>query len=113
MTITRTELLSEVLEDIGVLAIGENASAEDNAKVLSKYKFIHAYLQKNDLLPFDDDDPIPEEYVQPLVFATGAAVSMAYGIQSDMNGAIELAEAMIHKINKDYTGVQPTRFDDF
>lgn len=113
MTITRADLLSEVLEDIGVLAIGANPSAEDNAKALSKYKFVHAYFQANDLLPFDNDDPIPEEYVQAMVYATAEALKPSYMLPADARMALEAAEAMIYKVNRDYSGVTPTKFEDF
>lgn len=110
---TRTELLSEVLEDMGILAIGETASPEDNQKALDKYKFVHEMLQTDDLLPFDNDDAIPSEYVQPMIIATAAALAPAYRISIDFEASINQARRLIRRINKDFSGSATTRFMDY
>ena len=110
---TRTELISEVLEDLGVLAIGQAASSEDSEKAISKYQFVHEMLQTDDLLPFSNTDAIPSEYVQPMVIATGAALAPAYRIPADFEASLNLARRMIRRVNKDYTGSGTTQFRDY
>ena len=70
-------------------------------------------LQQDDLLPFDNDDAIPAEYVQPMIMLTAAAVSPAYKLPSDFPGTFRLVKSMIRNINQDFTASSTTQFSDF
>jgi hypothetical protein len=110
---TRAAFITDVLQDIGIVSISDSESPEDNAKAILKYQLVHSMLQTDDLLPFDDDDAIPNEYVQPMLIATASALMPVYGRQSDFESALEAARRMIRRINKDFSGSSTTPFRDF
>lgn len=112
MTITRAELAKDVLVSMGVVPIGGTPEAEDEARIIEKYKHAHALLQTEDYLPFDDDDDIDTEYVIALSGLTAAIASPSYGLQSDVLNSLDAARVMIQRINNDQSVSRTTTFSD-
>lgn len=60
------DFYEEVLEKLGVIAAEEAAQPADRAKVVTKYQEVHAEYSERELVPFFDDEDVPDKYVDPL-----------------------------------------------
>lgn len=70
----------EVLEKLGVVAAEEAAHPADRAKVVSKYQEVHAEYAERELVPFFDDEDVPEKYVDPLSSIVAFRLTTKYAV---------------------------------
>lgn len=111
MPATRFDLAERALLEIGVLAAGETASAEDQSLAEMKFDAVHASLGARGLLRWTLSD-IPIWAEEPLVQMTAALLLKPFGMQPDDSGWTG-GEAEIRRcIQVDWTG-GPTEFESF
>jgi hypothetical protein len=65
MTTTKVDLATEVLEELGVLGVGQTASAEDSQKVQSVIEKVHAEYETEGRVTWGVDE-IPDNVADPL-----------------------------------------------
>jgi len=111
-----TELAEGVLIQLGVLAAGQSATAEDTKVVTDSWNSIHPQLRRFGLAPFALA-VIPEEFQEPLVKYVAGQVSAKFGLagareatvmREGMRGWTQIQE----QVSADRT-VLPTRPDYF
>lgn len=74
---TQSDLAKAVLQDLGVLAAGETASAEDNALVQERIGQVHEELVDNGLVSFTLA-AIPSKVMRPMSIIVAAECWRAY-----------------------------------
>ncbi len=77
---TLTELYTAVLQEMGVLAAGEVAEADDADKVAQKYLALYAMLEAKNLVSWGDSDEIPSYAEVPLTMMLAFLCASAFGI---------------------------------
>ncbi len=70
----------EVLEKLGVIAAQETATAADRSNVVTKYQEVHAEYAERELVPFFDDEEVPEKYVDPLSSIVAFRLTTKYSV---------------------------------
>lgn len=95
-----TELATQVLKELGVLGVGQTASAVDLKKVTDIYPSVYAQLRRMKVAPWTSS-AIAEEAQLPLAKYLAGQVAAAFGFsgarlaehkQTGMEGWIELQE---------------------
>lgn len=88
-----TELAEGVLIQLGVLAAGQTASAEDTKVVTDTWASIHPQLLRFGLAPFAST-AIPVEFQEPLVKYVSGQVSAKFGLTGAREATI-MREGML------------------
>lgn len=95
---TKTELRNDVLVELTVLSVGENASAEDAAFVETKIDQVHGELEELGLVGWPVDE-IPDNVTQGYVWIVADRCKTAFG--QGGNGELSVnAERGIRAIRK-------------
>ena len=88
------DFYAEVLQKLGVLAAEESPSAADRLAAKSKYEHVHAEYSRRDLLPWFDDEDVPEWAAD--AFATIVASRLVNEFAVEQGRRLELkADAQI------------------
>jgi len=57
---TLEDFYTEVLQKLGVLAAEESPTASDRLTVKNKYEQVHAEFSRRDIVPWFDDEDVPD-----------------------------------------------------
>jgi hypothetical protein len=87
---TAAQIRTKALKKLGVLAIGQTASAEISADLDEAYEEVYAQLDARNLAEWDSDEEIPDEYVNPVVALVAYARVDEYSIPNDRYQRITL-----------------------
>lgn len=79
---TQTEFVREVLGKLGVLAVGQTPSAEDDQLVKARLADELDILADDDLLTFDIADGIPGKHFMPLTYLVAVHLIDHFGAES-------------------------------
>lgn len=79
-TRTRNDLVNEALANLGILAAGQNAAAEDFEAVDGKVDALVAWLEAVDIIDIDDIDAIPPEWFSPLAVLLADEAALEFGL---------------------------------
>ena len=85
---TLEDFYAEVLQKLGVLAAEESPSASDRLSAKSKYEAVHAEYARRDLLPWFDDEEVPDWAAD--AFATIVASRLTYEFSLPQERRLEL-----------------------
>jgi hypothetical protein len=119
---TLAELRIAALQEIGILASGEEAEAEDDQLVSDKYTALYDMLLTEGLVAWAADAELPDYADIPLTMMLACAIAPAFGIVGQrlldlrMGGALGLsppsvAERMLRKqLAKNYVS-HPVKAD--
>lgn len=77
---TLTELKTQVLQHLGVLATSTNPNADDAAIVATKYAALYEMLLTKDLVSWAVDDDVPDEAGQPIIMMLSYLCAPTFGI---------------------------------
>lgn len=80
LTRTRNDLVNEALANLGILAAGQNANAEDFEAVDGKVDALVAWLEAVDIIDIDDIDAIPPEWFNPLAVLLADEAALMFGL---------------------------------
>jgi hypothetical protein len=105
---TLTDLYTAALQEIGVLASGEVAEADDRDKVREKYIGLYALLESKDWVEWGEEDEIPSWAEIPVTYMLAFLCAPAFGISGQKRielgalGALDspqpsIAERMMRK----------------
>lgn len=98
---TLAELRIAALQEAGILAIGESASAEDNQLVADKYTALYDMLLTEGLVAWAATAAIPDYADIPVTMMLAAAIAPAFGIEGQRladlrtGGALNLPQPSI------------------
>lgn len=81
---TEAEFVREVLGKLGVLAVGQTPTAEDDTLVKARLRDVLDVLADDDLLTFDIADGIPGKHFIPLAYLTGVHLLDHFGCPQDI-----------------------------
>lgn len=79
---TKAQLRDRVLQELGVLAVGETATAEDAALVETTIDDQHAMLEREIFLTWTTAT-IPDTVIEPLTVVLAARLAGRYGLPAD------------------------------
>lgn len=79
-TRTRNDLVNEALANLGILAAGQTAAAEDFEAVDGKVDALVAWLEAVDIIDIDDIDAIPPEWFGPLAVLLADEAALMFGL---------------------------------
>jgi hypothetical protein len=79
-TKTRNDLVNQALRNLGVLAAGQTADAEDFQAADGHIDQVIASLSARDIVTVDDDDAIPAEWFDPLAVLVADDAAMEFGL---------------------------------
>lgn len=79
-TRTRRELVVAALANLGILAAGQDPSAEDFEAVDDHVDPMVAWLEATDILDIDDIDAIPPEWFSPLSIILADDAALEFGL---------------------------------
>jgi hypothetical protein len=91
-TWNETELANAVLTQLGVLASGQSAAAEDAKVVTDTWSSVYQQLRRHQLAPFSSS-AIDEEFQEPLAKYMAGQVYVKFGITGPREQSIS-ADAM-------------------
>lgn len=91
---TPTELRSRALQELGVLATGEDANAADGAIVDQKYAALYEMLVTEGLVTWSVDDEIPEFAEQPMIWMTAHLCAGSFGVSPQKKSELEQLGAL-------------------
>jgi hypothetical protein len=80
MARTRTDLIRQALQELGLLASGQTPPPEDSEAVDEHVDGVLAMLSRRDIVTVDDVDDIPEEWFLPLATILGDASASSFGM---------------------------------
>ena len=80
LTRTRNDLVNEALANLGILAAGQNAAAEDFEAVDGKIDAMVAWLEAVNIVDVDDIDAIPAEWFNPLAVLLADEAALMFGL---------------------------------
>lgn len=81
-TYTQAQLRDRVLQELGVLALGETATAEDAELVESVICAVHEMLRKEFFVDWSLDE-IPSNVIEPLMGLNAARLAGRYGLSAE------------------------------
>jgi hypothetical protein len=79
-TKSRIDLINQALVNLGVLAAGQTASAEDTATIDAYIDPLVEELEEREIAFVDDTDAIPNSWFLPLAIILADAAAMAFGL---------------------------------
>lgn len=85
---TLEDFYAEVLQKLGVLAAEESPSASDRLAAKSKYEQVHAEHSRRELIPWFDDEDVPDWAADP--FATIVASRLVNEFSVEQGRRLEL-----------------------
>ncbi len=85
---TLEDFYAEVLQKLGVLAAEESPSASDRLAAKSKYEQVHAELSRREIIPWWDDEEVPDWAADP--FATIVASRLTNEFSLEQGRRLEL-----------------------
>lgn len=80
MSRTRNDLVNEALANLGILAAGQNANAEDFEAVDGKVDALKAWLEATDVVTIDEIDEIPDEIFNQLAVLLADDSALMFGL---------------------------------
>lgn len=86
---TQSDLLQEVLENLGVLAAGQTPEREDLARVSEKLSSIVATLGATEVVAIPDINNIPDEWFIPLSNCVAYYCKAKFGITGDAAAEVD------------------------
>lgn len=86
---TQADLLQEVLENLGVLAVGQTPELEDLARVKEKLPSIISLLGATEIVYIPDIENIPDEYFIPLAACVAYNCKQKFGIVGDAATSVD------------------------
>ncbi len=121
---TLTDLYTATLQELGVLAAGEVAEADDTDKVAEKYRALYAMLEHKNLVQWGETDDVPTYAEVPLTYMLAFLCAPAFGVSGQKRqelgvlGAIDagqpsLAERMLIKQGTKRFHYTPVRTESF
>lgn len=108
---TRFDLAKRALIEIGALAAGEDADADDQQLAETKFNAVHASLGARGLLRWTLSD-IPAWAEEPLVQMTASLIRKPFGMSPDEDAWISGELEIRRCIQIDWDG-GPTQFEGF
>lgn len=112
-TKTRTDLIAEVLENLGVSTPGQDDAPEDSAKVDGKIDSILANLMGREIVYVADTDAIPNEWFGALADCVAFGCMSAFGVTGEEAANLKLlkdqAELDLKAINRGRATYEPLR----
>ncbi len=105
MPVTKTDVAREVLEELAVVAAGEEASAVDLMSVEKAVERVHASLSGKGLTTNGSNtwtpERIPDYVVAPYILLTAAAVCRRFGAsESEYAGRVQMAQEAEREIRR-------------
>lgn len=79
-TRTRRDLVNEALMNLGILAAGQDPSAEDFDAVDGKVDALVAWLEAVDIIDIDEIDQIQPEWFGPLAVLLADEAALEFGL---------------------------------
>lgn len=103
MAKTRQDLVNQALRDLGVLAAGQNANAEDFDAVDDYVEPLVAWLESSEIYDFDDidDEGVPDDVFRhiAIILADDAAIEFGLpGVPAKPNDPVPPRERAIDNI---------------
>lgn len=105
-TLTKSELRDRVMHHLGVLAVGQSASAEDAALVEEAIDAAHAMLRKFGLAPFATS-AVPEWAQVPMRDYVAGAVGKSFGFGDAFAQGAAIAERELARQASGYKHALP------
>lgn len=99
MAKTKSELITETLQELGALGAGQSASTEDTAAVDARIAPLLQDLALRNVCYVGDVEEIPDEAFNHLVMLLAEACAAKFGRQRDA-GAIKYAEDNLRIISR-------------
>lgn len=93
MAKTATQIRNQALRELGVLPLGQTASAEWAQSVDEAYTEVYAALQEHDLAVWSSSESVPDAYVNPVVVLVAAQRLNVAGVSNDRYQRIANAAA--------------------
>lgn len=88
---TRSDLVTEALESLGVLAAGQTPELEDTARIDEKIDSILADLAGREIVYVADPDNIPQEWFNALADIVAYECRTKFGVTADFEATLERA----------------------
>jgi hypothetical protein len=80
---TLAELRRAALQEAGIVAAGESASADDDQLCAQKYAALHDVLLAEKLVAWPVNGDVPEYAETPLTMMLAALIAPAFGVSGD------------------------------
>jgi hypothetical protein len=77
---TRTDLINQALDDLGLIAAGQDPAPEDNTAMAAFIDPLLAELSARDLPQVDDPNQIPLEWFLPLAILLADQAASKFGL---------------------------------
>lgn len=106
MSKTQEDLITQALEELGVLAAGQTAEAEDIAKAVRVYGPMLDMLMARNLYSLGDPDVIEDEAFLPLAARLAQEMAPSFGIPRDLT-EIARAEGLLIEIQPRHVSDDP------
>jgi hypothetical protein len=94
-TRTRRDLVNAALANLGILAAGQNANAEDFEAVDNFVDPLVAWLEATDVIDIDDIDAIPLEWFNALAVILADQSALMFGLSGVPHPAGEPDPALV------------------
>jgi hypothetical protein len=85
---SQSDLVQEVLENLGVLPAGQQAQLEDTARVVEKLPSIVASVAAREIVYIPDVNAIPQHYFIPFSVIVAYECKEKFGISADALAAL-------------------------
>jgi hypothetical protein len=109
---TATQIRTKALKKLGVLATGQTTQSEIQADLDRAYEEVYAALAAKNLVTWEIDEEVPDEYVMPVVALVAFARADEYGIPNDryqrIAGNMTRATAEIRELQESNVYKTPT-----
>ena len=79
-TRTRRDLVNAALANLGILAAGQTADAEDFEAVDDKVEGLIAWLEATEILDLEDVEAIPQEFFNPVAVLLANDAALEFGL---------------------------------
>lgn len=117
-TKTRNDLVNQALKNLGVLAAGQTASAEDFDAVDGHVDTTLAELDAEDIVTVDDDSDIPLELFEPIAVLLADNSAFEFGLPGvpaspERPNPLEDAKTLLRTRTRGKPTGQPLRVDFF
>lgn len=83
MARTKSDLVNQVLENLGVLAVGQTAEVENTSRVDARISGILSTLRAREVFYLGDADNIPDEAFEPLSNVVSWECRSMFGVTGD------------------------------
>lgn len=83
MAKTKQQVIDRALQELGVLPLGQNATAEWSSTMSDAYDEVFAALELKGLVSWGGTDSVPDEYVKPVSVLMAAQRINIAGVSND------------------------------